>query len=111
MARLRVCPVPGCPTLTHGGRCPPHLAQLDATRGRRQARGYDVEHDRLRRRWERIIATRSIPCARCHQPIPKGGAFDLGHNDRRNAWTGPEHPACNRAAGGRASHPRGVTPS
>ncbi len=47
ISRLVTCPVPGCPRLTGGGRCPVHLArprQASAT-----ARGYGSEWRRIRK--------------------------------------------------------------
>lgn len=41
---LRVCPVPGCPELTRGGRCPDHRAQAEARRGTAAQRGYGHHH-------------------------------------------------------------------
>lgn len=100
---LRVCPVPGCPKLTTGGRCQPHAAEQDRARGSRQQRGYGPDHDRLRAQLDPIVQAGQAICMRCTQPIPPG-PWDLGHTDDRTTWTGPEHPKCNRAAGGRAAH-------
>lgn len=65
-------------------------------------RGYGREHQRERKRWERILAVELVtPCARCHEPIHHGDKWDLGHTDDRTGWTGPECIRCNRSAGGR----------
>jgi len=103
---LRVCSQPGCATLIDtSGYCPSHARERDTARGSRQDRGYDAAHDAERARWARIIKRTSVPCARCHEPITDGMAWDLGHTDDRKAWTGPEHAGpCNRSAAGKASH-------
>lgn len=101
---MRVCPVPGCPTLTTGGRCPTHLAEYDQQRGTRQQRGYTAQHDHLRAQLDPIVQAGHATCMRCGQPIEPGTPWDLGHTDDRTAWTGPEHSRCNRSAGGRAAH-------
>jgi len=45
MARaLRPCPVPTCPELTTGGRCPAHRATASRARGSAAARGYGHRH-------------------------------------------------------------------
>ena len=106
MARvLKVCSKPGCPELVpHDvSRCHEHERAADRARGSRQARGYDREHDRLRRRYERRGVV-GMTCPRCGQPILPGQPWDLGHTDDRTGWTGPEHARCNRSAGGRAAH-------
>jgi hypothetical protein len=105
----RICPVPGCPAVTTGGRCPDHARQADCARGTRQARGYTREHDRLRRQWTPrvdagLVDCHATVCLASTRRILSGTAWDLGHTDDRTAWTGPEHARCNRAAGGRAAH-------
>lgn len=110
MARAkRVCPEPRCPILTDGGRCPAHTREADKARGSRQQRGYNAEHDRLRRQWKPKVDAGRVHCHAgvCIEParfIVPGTPWDLGHTADRTAWTGPEHARCNRAAGGRASH-------
>ena len=64
-------------------------------------RGYGTEHQAERERWRPIVEAGDAECARCHEPINPTDPWDLGHNDDRTAWTGPEHTKCNRAAGGR----------
>jgi len=104
---MRVCSEPGCPTLvTEAGRCVEHRRVQERRRGSRQARGYDVEHDRLRATWQPVVEAGTVNCARCGALIRIGEPWDLGHNDDdRTKYNGPEHRTCNRAAGGRAAHP------
>lgn len=64
------------------------------------ARGYGLSHKAERERWRPKVDAGLVECARCHQPIEPGRPWDLGHNDERTAWTGPEHRVCNRRAGG-----------
>lgn len=46
----RVCPTPGCPELTEGGRCDDCKARAEQARGTAAQRGYDHEHrERFRR--------------------------------------------------------------
>lgn len=98
----RVCPVPGCPTLTDGGRCPVHRAEVEQARGTRQQRGYGAEHEAERARWAPLVASGHVRCWRCKQPIDPTKEWDLGHDDQdRTKHRGPEHPACNRATAGR----------
>ena len=63
-------------------------------------RGYGTDHQRERARWDPYVQAGLATCARCHRPIPPG-PWDLGHNDDRTGWTGPEHVSCNRSAGAR----------
>ena len=102
---MRVCPVPGCPTLTTGGRCSIHASEQDKARGSRQQRGYDAEHDRLRRVWAKRIASAPVTCARgCGTTLTTGDDWHLDHTDDRTAYLGPSCAPCNLAAGGRAAH-------
>jgi hypothetical protein len=64
------------------------------------SRGYGLSHKRERSRWKPKVDAGLVNCARCRQPIEPGRPWDLGHTDDRTAWTGPEHTACNRKAGG-----------
>lgn len=104
-AVVKPCAQPGCPELVAKGapygRCPEDAAAYDRARGGTVQRGYGAAHRRLRARWAPVVARGGATCARCEQPIEPGQAWDLGHTDRRDAWTGPEHASCNRAAGGR----------
>jgi hypothetical protein len=109
MARLHVCSTPGCPELTTARRCEQHRAQAERARGTRQQRGYDAQHDALRRAWAPKVQRGGVHChaKQCLMPtrlILLGQPWDLGHTDDRTAWTGPEHQPCNRSAGGKAAH-------
>lgn len=65
------------------------------------ARGYGADHQKERRRWEPTVKAGKAKCARCGEDIDPAGPWDLGHNDDRTQWTGPEHVKCNRGAGAR----------
>jgi hypothetical protein len=69
--------------------------------GSTTARGYGGRHQAERKRWAPLVAAGDVACARCGLPIAPGMAWDLGHTEDRNGWTGPEHMACNRIAGAR----------
>jgi hypothetical protein len=104
---MRVCSTPGCPAiLPTAGKCPEHAREAEARRGSRQARGYDSNHDRLRKTWAATVRTGTVICWRCGEPISRTEPWDLGHDDTdRTTYRGPEHAnRCNRAAAGRKSH-------
>lgn len=105
-APRKPCPTAGCPELLAPGqrRCTEHSRQHEQARGSRQQRGYDSEHDTLRKQWAPIVATGSVTCPKCRRRIRAGTPWDLGHNDERTTWTGPEHAACNRSHGGKRAH-------
>jgi hypothetical protein len=67
--------------------------------GSASQRGYGRAHERERQRWVARVDAGLVTCARCREPIEPGRPWDLGHNDERTAWTGPEHTVCNRRAG------------
>lgn len=102
------CSQAGCPAKAAiRGKCTQHAHQADLGRGTRQRRGYDRRHDELRKQWAPVVATGTVKCARCGLPIPADAPWDLGHNDDRTQWTGPEHARCNRRAAGQAVRHRG----
>lgn len=66
------------------------------------ARGYGRAHQAERKRWAVLVDRNGVICWRCKLPIAPGTPFDLGHDDHdRTKHKGPEHRACNRAAGAR----------
>jgi len=107
----RVCSQAGCPVLVDSGRCVDHAREADAKRGRRQARGYDAEHDRLRLQWAPRVAAGAVTCWRCNELIAPGQAWHLGHGVDRSTYGGPEHvSSCNLRAAGLASHGKAWAP-
>ncbi len=98
---MRVCNVPGCPTLvqmpSRDGRCAVH------TRTTSQ-RGYGSQHQRLRANWQARIDTGEVViCWRCETTRIHGKAWHLGHDDHdRTTYHGPECVPCNTATAGRA---------
>jgi hypothetical protein len=113
---MRVCSCIGCPAhdgscpeLTTARRCEPCSGQAEQKRGRRQARGYDRAHERLREQWRPRVEAGLVDCHAqpCTQPILRilpGALWDLGHDRATGQHRGPEHRACNRSDGGRAAH-------
>jgi hypothetical protein len=69
-------------------------------RGSTNARGYGRAHREERERWLPKVEAGLVECARCRHPIEPGRAWDLGHNEDRSGYSGPEHVTCNRRAGG-----------
>lgn len=102
---MPVCTEHGCPEIIPAsGYCPTHKRQRNKARGSRQQRGYDTDHDRLRRTWLPRVATGKVACPKCGETIQRGEPWDLGHTDARTEWTGPEHVTCNRSEAGRKAH-------
>jgi len=58
---LRPCPVPGCPNLTRGGRCPFHAQVHEHQRGSSTQRGYGYPY----RLWRARILRRDPTCTLC----------------------------------------------
>lgn len=109
----RICPCTGCavhegscPNIVERGRCGRCRRAADRARGTRTERGYGPEHQAERRRWQRIIRRRGVPCVRgCGRIIRRDDVWHLDHDDEdRTRWLGPSCVPCNTAAGGRAAH-------
>lgn len=65
-------------------------------------RGYGHTHQQERAKWEPLVTAGQAICWRCQNPIDPSEPWDLGHDDHDpDRYAGPEHPACNRGAGGR----------
>lgn len=99
---LRRCSYHNCPQLIPVGTryCPTHSHQHEHERGTAAQRGYGKAHQTGRARWQALINQGIVPiCPRCKQPITRDQQWDLGHNDKRNGYNGPEHMSCNRKAG------------
>ena len=98
----RRCSWPLCPRLIPEGQryCAEHATAHETARGTPTQRGYGTTHRRIRSQWQQLINLGTIPiCPRCKQPITPAQQWDLGHNDKRNGYNGPEHAHCNRQAG------------
>lgn len=50
---MKVCPTPGCPELTAGGRCESCKRKAEQARGTSRQRGYDGRWERTRRAYLR----------------------------------------------------------
>jgi hypothetical protein len=63
------------------------------------ARGYGHKHQLLRAQLKPLVDSGAERCARCGDWIKPGTPWDLGHVDGsgKRAWSGAEHPRCNRA--------------
>lgn len=72
MPAPRICPEPGCPTFTTGGRCARHQALGEKSRGTARQRGYTARWERFRRHYLR----RHPQCVSCGST-----ATDVDHVD------------------------------
>lgn len=68
MARhaLSICPTPGCPEYTTGGRCPACKAKAERKRGTSTQRGYGTAH---RRRFRTAVLERDPICKVCGKAL------------------------------------------
>lgn len=78
---LQVCPTPGCPTLTLGGRCPDCTQQASKGRGSARAKGYDARWERTKRAY-----LQAFPWCECDDclalpPILRPWASEVDHRD------------------------------
>ena len=101
MATMRRCAATRCPHLVPAStrHCPTHARAHEARRGTTTQRGYGTEHQRLRAMWQaRLDQGERVACPTCGKQVsadPK--LWDLGHDDDRSRYLGPQHVACNRA--------------
>ena len=98
----RRCAWPNCPQLVNVGTryCKQHKRENEQQRGTPAQRGYDTAHKQMRAQWAQAMALGARPtCKRCGKPVKPTQSWDLGHDDSRTQWTGPEHSHCNRSAG------------
>ena len=107
---LRPCLDCETPTSRRDSRCPDCASARNRQRGSAHQRGYDGEHERLRRQWAPEVEAGTVDCHATvcmhnTRRITPGSPWHLGHTPDRTAWTGPEHARCNTADGGRRSHP------
>jgi hypothetical protein len=74
-----------------------------ARRSIKRAR-YDRQHRAERRAWAPLVATGTVRCGRCAEPIAIGEAWDLDHLEHLGI-SHPSHASHNRAATRRTKEP------
>lgn len=90
----RVCPKPGCPTLTDTGRCDTHQRQADQARGTAKQRGYNTPGHRHFR--EAVLARDPI-CKQCHAARSTvADHYPLSRRDLEMAGLNPNDPTQGR---------------
>ena len=103
---LQVCPTPGCPTLTQGGRC--ERCEQRASRARRSstAQGYDA-------RWQRTRSAylREHPLCECDEceelpALLRPRATEVNHRDGLDPLGPRGHDWTNLQAMTKAHHSR-----
>ena len=60
---------------------------------------YGPAHKAMRARLAPVVATGTVPCARCQELIGPEDRWELDHRDDGRGWLGPSHSSCNRSAG------------
>lgn len=89
-----------CGRPTTDARCPDCRRRASRARDAQPHRAtrWDAAHRARRRAWVPVVATGTVPCARCGVLIRPGEPFDLDH--LAEGLSLPSHALCNRAAGG-----------
>ena len=82
--------------------CLDHTRSRDKARGSAAERGYDRDHQKMRKRLDRIVQTGTVRCP-CGELIAAGSPWDLGHTPDRRGYIGPMHAHCNRATARKAA--------
>ena len=63
---------------------------------------YGSPHRLMRKRLEPLVATGTVPCARCGELIGAHELWELDHRDDGRGWLGPSHQRGNARAGWQA---------
>lgn len=101
----KICGKAGCPATTTASLCTTHAREADKARGTREQRGYGTAHINARKALAPHVATGTVPCARCGDPIQPGQDWHLDHDDDdRGKYIGPSHAQCNLSAAGTQAH-------
>jgi hypothetical protein len=64
-------------------------------------RGYGTSHQKIRKKWARIVARGDALCTRCGVVILPTDEWHLDHTDDRSGYLGAACAFCNRSAGGK----------
>ena len=100
MARgLTVCPTPGCPQLTPGGRCGTCRRKAEAERGTAAQRGYDNQHRTIFR--PKVLARAGYICQAnlpgCAGTATVADHYPLSRRELVEAGLNPNNPKYGRA--------------
>jgi 5-methylcytosine-specific restriction protein A len=104
---LQVCPTPGCPTLTPGGRCETCQTKAQRRRPTAAAKGYDTRWDRTRAEY-----LRANPYCECDEEcaalpmLLRPRATEVNHRDGLGPLGPRGHDWTNLQAMTKAHHSR-----
>lgn len=86
----KTCSVPGCPEITHTGRCPTHTRQADRGRGTAHHRGYGHHH---RTRFREAVLARHPICTLCKRaPSAHADHYPLSRHELVRQGLDPNDP-------------------
>jgi len=89
-----VCPTPGCPAITAGGRCDTCARAAEAKRGTARQRGYGSQHET---RFRTEVLTRDPVCVLCRtKPSKHADHHPLDRRDLVAQGLDPNDPARGR---------------
>lgn len=72
------------------------------SQGSTTERGYGHKHQQKRAEYQKVVDAGAAECWRCHDPVPPGSEWQLGHDDHdRTKYRGVECVKCNESTGGR----------
>ena len=90
---MRVCNVPGCPTLTDQPRCPTHTKAADQARGTATQRGYTSPRHR---RFRRLVLKRDPICVICGAIATVADHYPMSRRDLEANGLDPDDPTRGR---------------